>query len=421
MAITLKPVILKHQKREDGTFNVKIRVTLNRKVGYMPTEHYLGVKQLSKDLKEIKDSFINDELTLELVRLRKEISKLGARVNNYTVKQLSDHLQEKRNPSNTNEEIDFLAFTYGKVEELKSVGRTGIASTYQAAANNLKAYIKRDSIDIKEITVRFLRKYETHLRSLDNMGSRGIESNLAAIRAIFNYARDEYNDEDMDDVKIAHYPFAKFKIPKSEEPQKRSISLEDIVKMQTYNYTPKSKFESTKEISRAELARDVYLISFYLVGMNSIDIFNIDSIEDNRIVYNRTKTKDRRQDKAKISIKVEKEVLPLIEKYKDESGERLFNFHKRYSNERTFNSNLNIGLKDVGKFIGVDDLTFYSARHSWATIARNRCKISKDDIAMALNHTDESRKTTDFYIDEDWSIIDKANRKVLNLLKKQKS
>ena len=191
--------------------------------------------------------------------------------------------------------------------------------------------------------------------------------------------------------------------------------------MQEYAYTPKSKFESTKEISRAELARDVYLISFYLVGMNSIDIYNIDSIENGRIVYNRTKTKDRRQDKARISIKVEKELLPLIEKYKDPQGDRLFNFHRRYSNERTFNSNLNIGLKDVGKFIEIDDLTFYSARHSWATIARNRCKISKDDIAMALNHTDESRKTTDFYIDEDWSIIDKANRKVLNLLNKQKS
>lgn len=422
MAITLKPTILKHQKRSDGTYNVKIRVTLNREISYIPTEHYVIAKQLTKDLKDIKDDFIKDELTLELARLRREISRLGAKVNNYTAKQLAEFLAVKRNPSNTLEEIDFLSFAYNKIEQLKSVGRSGIAATYQAAANNLRDYIKRDSIDIKEITVRFLRKYQTHLESKENMGSRGLESNLASIRALFNFARDEYNDEDLEDIKIPHYPFAKFKIPKSNEPDKRSLSLEDILRIESFRYIPVSKYESTKGISRAELARDVYLLSFFLVGMNSIDLFYLDSIDKNgRITYNRSKTKGRRSDKARISIKIIPEVLPLIEKYKDLTGERVFNFYQRYSNERTFNSNINKGLKVIGSSIGIDKLEFYSARHSWATIARNKCGVSKDDISQSLNHTDPTKKVTDKYINEDWSIIDKANDKVIKLMRKSKS
>lgn len=421
MAITLKPVILKHQKRGDGTFNVKIRVTLNRKIGYIPTEHYVGVKQLSKDLKEIKDNFINDELTLELVRLRKEISKLGAKVNNYDVKQLGEYLQEKRNPNNAGNGIDFIEFGLSKIEEMKAEGRDSSAANYQGAINNLKEFIKRDSIDIKEITVRFLRQYETFLRTREGMGSRGLEVNLIVIRALFNFAREEYNDEDMEDIRISHYPFSKYKIPKSDIPEKRSLDIYKILSIMSYEYTI-PKFATILEVSRPELARDVYTLSFLLVGMNSADLYHIEKIDKGgRITYNRQKTKDRRQDKAEISIKIPAEALPLIKKYKDPTGKRVFNFYQRYSTHKTFNSNLNKGLKTIGDAVNIDNLDFYSARHSWATIARNDCDVSVDDISLALNHSSiSSSRVTDRYIRKDWTRIDDANDKVLGFMNSSK-
>ncbi len=63
-------------------------------------------------------------------------------------------------------------------------------------------------------------------------------------------------------------------------------------------------------------------------------------------------------------------------------------------------------------------LTSYYARHSWATIARNDCKISKDDINLALNHVDNEMKVTDIYIAKDWTIIDEANRQVIDAITK---
>ena len=96
MATTLKEVILRHQKRSDKTWNVKIRVTHERQSAYISTEHYLIAKQISSDFKRIKDEFIADEVRKDIARLRIEISKLGGNVSKYTAKSLAEYLSRKR-------------------------------------------------------------------------------------------------------------------------------------------------------------------------------------------------------------------------------------------------------------------------------------------------------------------------------------
>lgn len=88
-----------------------------------------------------------------------------------------------------------------------------------------------------------------------------------------------------------------------------------------------------------------------------------------------------------------------------------------YSNVGTFTNALNKGLKAIGKSLGIDDLEFYSARHTWATIATNDAEVDKYTVHTALNHVDEKMKVTDTYIKKSWKPIDKANRKVLDYLK----
>ena len=73
-------------------------------------------------------------------------------------------------------------------------------------------------------------------------------------------------------------------------------------------------------------------------------------------------------------------------------------------------------MKKIGALIGVDDLEFYAARHSWATIAANDAGVDKYTVHTALNHVDDSMRVTDIYIKKSWDPIDQANRKVLDLL-----
>jgi integrase len=153
------------------------------------------------------------------------------------------------------------------------------------------------------------------------------------------------------------------------------------------------------------------------VGMNLADLYYIESGEykNGRFTYKRKKTSNRRKDCARISIKIEPEIVSLIEKYKDPDGLRVFCFYKNYATRNIFVSSIDKGLKNVAGILNMKEaLSSYYARHSWATIARNKCKISKSDVDECLNHVDPNSKMADVYIEKDWSMIDEANRKVID-------
>ena len=161
----------------------------------------------------------------------------------------------------------------------------------------------------------------------------------------------------------------------------------------------------------------MFMLSFALIGMNAVDLYSCTDYKNGRITYERTKTRTRRADHAEISIKIQPEIKALFDKYRDPSGVRVFRFYQMYSSPAYFTAALNKGLKQIGDAVGINDLEFYAARHTWATIAANDAGIDKYTVHTALNHIDETMKVTDIYIRKSWEPIDRANRKVLDLLK----
>lgn len=147
--------------------------------------------------------------------------------------------------------------------------------------------------------------------------------------------------------------------------------------------------------------------------MNSVDLFNCSEIDNDSIIYYRSKTTERRIDRAKMIVRIPSFALPIFKKYRDVSGNRVFCFYKLYNTSKNFNRALNIGLKQIGDLLHIDDLEFYAARHSWATIALNKCKVDKYTVHAALNHVDESMRVTDIYIERDFENENKANAKVV--------
>ena len=168
-----------------------------------------------------------------------------------------------------------------------------------------------------------------------------------------------------------------------------------------------------KSTCRYNLAKDCFILSFCLMGMNSADLYNATDLKNGTITYNRMKTKERRLDGAKMQVDIPRLILPLIEKYRDKTDKRIFNFYQYYSNEKIFNKAINRGLKEIGALLGIDDLEYYAARHSWTTIALNKVGIDKYTVHAALNHVDESMRVTDIYIERDFIHENKANAKVV--------
>jgi hypothetical protein len=419
---TFKVLILKHQKTENDTYGVKIRITHNRQSKYLATSFHVKDKQLTGKF-EIKDRSILKNVEEDIDQYWEILKKLPD-VSRLTVSELLTTLEKEKAKSHR-VEVDFIAFSMDHIEKLKVKDGEKYASSFKTTINSVCDFLGRDKVLISEITTKFLTNYEIYLKSdriivrynqfkkpvtttQIGMGN-GALTYLTNIRTLFNAARYQYNDEDEGIITIPHYPFRKFKLGKKESINKRSVKPDIIKKIISYTEV---------KPTRASLGRDVFMISFYLLGTNLIDLYEAVAPLKGRFIYNRSKTEARRDDDAFISIKVVGELLPLLETYKDPSGKRAFSFYKSYTTSETFINAVNIGLSKVSTALELNhNLTSYYARHSWATIARNNCSVSKEDISMALNHVDTMHKVTDSYLDIDWSIIDNANTKVLNLFR----
>ncbi|MCT1525652.1 site-specific integrase [Sphingobacterium hotanense] len=414
MATTVKSKVFAHHRKSDGSYNIKICLLHEGKRKYIDTTHFVVKKQLTNDYK-IKDPFIADQVEIQLREYRKEISKLGEKLIYFTADSLADHLLNK------NEDINFIKFCDQHIEKLKSEGRDGTAATHRVIRNSLVDYFKRESFSINEIHSDMLVSYEKYLRSerklirfnqLGNpthsikkgLSDSGLYNHMRDLRTLFNAAKEKYNNEDIGIYRVKHYPFKKYKVGTPPLTRKRNNTLEEVLKIRDC---------ITQLDSRAELARDLYMLSFYLCGINAVDLYHLTdkNIKNGRINYNRSKTEKKRKDNAFISIKIPKVATSLLEKY-------VGLLSSRYATTSCLNWALCKGMEQLRTITGIGGITLYWARHTFATVARNKCRISKDDIALALNHVDSGNKTTDIYIEKDWKIIDDVQRKVIKKLKK---
>jgi integrase len=230
----------------------------------------------------------------------------------------------------------------------------------------------------------------------------GLYNYMRDLRTLFNAAREKYNDEDLGIIRVSHYPFNKYKVGSPPDTKKRNISIKLIIRIIECK-VPKN--------SRAELAKDLFLLSFFLCGINAVDLYHITkaNVKKGRLEYNRSKTKGRRKDNAFISIKIINEAVPILDNYIEK-------LRDRYSSSKGFDGALSKGMKKLREITGIPEITYYWARHSFANCARNDCRFSKDDIALALNHVDNGHKTTDIYIAKDWKIVDEVQISVVKLL-----
>jgi len=411
---TVTAVVYKQSKKQDGTFNVKIKLFHKNKRRLIDTPHHVSQKQLDEK-NNIKDKFLLKLIEETLTDYRTAISELGSRLSFFSPDSLRNYLQNK------DADIDFIKFCEQHIERLKEQGRHPASENFRTVRNSLIDFFKRDSAYVTEINAGMLSAFERFLKTprsitrLNQFGdevtkqSKGaskssIHNYMRDLRTLFNEARRFYNDEDLGIVRIKHYPFKKYKVGSAPLTKKRNLAVEDILKISNCK---------VKENSRAELARDLFMLSFYMCGINAVDLYKglSQGTETGRLEYNRSKTENSRKDRAFISIKIISEAAPLVKKY-------FGNLAERYCNYRGLDAALSKGMKVVCKITGLKGVTFYWARHSFANLARNKCRLSKDDVGLALNHVDQGNQTTDIYVEKDWAIVDEVQEKVVYLLKK---
>lgn len=376
--------------KKDGQMKVNVMLCHASKRKRIPTNIFLEPGDLTRsgNISNKRKRHLIDDL-LDTYRDRIYEAELELTGRKVTVDELANMIIGKEK-----KEHDFFTFA----DDWISKSKLKWLPNYNCALNALEKHLGRRTLAFSEITYDLLDGF---CKSLDGL-QRAPSMYIRIIKQLIKEARLRYNT----DTNIA-IPFTtadNFKTPKEVTAKKeRSIDVATLRKIIAYT-----------GIGRAGLARDCYVLSFCMMGINSVDLYSCTTIKGDTITYNRSKTKTRRDDEAYIEVDVHDFLKPLMKKYKGRT--RIFDFYTRYANFQNFNSNLNKGLKTMCEDLGIEKITFYSARHTWASIARNELHIDKYTIHEALNHIVDDMAITDRYIKKDFTLINEANKKVIDFV-----
>lgn len=280
---------------------------------------------------------------------------------------------------------------------------TGNALIYQTALNSLLTYKSSQSLVFSDLSVRVMEEYQEYLVD-KGCKVNTISNYLRTIRAIFNKAiKARVVDRNL-------YPFTEVSI-KSEKTSKRAYNKEVI-----------KAFENIElpENSAVSKARDFYMFSFYLIGINFTDIAYLkrDNIVDDRIEYTRRKTG------KEYSIKILPKAVQLINRYSDEGRKYLFPilYDNIVENGLPAKKLIHQWIKTTNKYLKSistklelsKQCTTYTVRHSWGTIAK-RLGYSKEMISEAMGHQ-QGNQVTEIYLDSfDKEVIDEMHLRVVDL------
>jgi site-specific recombinase XerD len=381
-------------KSKSGTYPLKFRIACPQGYFYIPTGIYLPAENFDASL-PIGEQVIRTPLaastniSLKLKYLHMEEKMLAM------PEGLS--LADIKNALTGTSSCKQVTFTECLKHYADSCRRKNTRQTYIYTLNKLKEFSRRE-LTFEEINISFLKNFDAFLARNIKTNTRSII--MRDIRTVFNYAIDE------EIIQQNIYPFRKFKI-KKESTRKRSLTIEEIKTLRDYPVEEHQK-----------KYRDIFMLIFYLRGINIIDLCGLKKIENGRINYRRAKTG------RLYSVKVEPEAQILFDRYRGKNY--LLDVLDRYKNYEDFYRRTNRAISKIGPFerkgMGgkkiytplFPELSTYWARHTWATIA-SELDIPKETIAAGLGHGD--RDVTDVYIRFDEKKVDAANRLILDAIK----
>lgn len=422
MAITIDYVILPHLKKDDGTNFIRLRITHKRKSKYIKTNIVVEASDLTRS-GNLKNQGKIDLAGDEVKKWRKVVSAMttsaaDAMNVDEVVQYVKARLQEEEGFR-----LDFVSYGLEKIETMKA----STAHNYRVALRTLVRYFGHNP-DISEITVRSMRGFEEFIKKEPRMvyyinkgiikeskkgkekgkGDRVVSMYIGNIRAIYNRARLEFNEPDRKYFPLPINVFEYYKVPKTPVVEHRDIPADWVQLM----------IDQRKGLrGRERLGVDVFLLSFTLMGVNAVDMYEMkEKPTDGVLHYYRTKTTDAKADKAEMYVRIEPQARELMSDYLGHG--HVFDFSTRYATRLNFTVAINKGLRQWIERNKLKDFTFYSARHTWATLgASKQVGVDVAMITEGLSHSDPSRKMDMVYIRKDWEKVWDANAKVLGLFR----
>lgn len=335
---------------------------------------------------------VRDQIQSDLTRLNKIIRSLDNELRYYTVSDIVNTFYQFTAEGST------FQFFEETIAHMQHLDRVRTAETYTATFHSVKRFRQNIDLPLDGITSELVKRYEIYLKQ-HGARKNTISFYMRIFRAVYNRAVERgYIDQ--------KHPFTRV-FTGIERTVKRAIPLHTVMRIKRCDLS---------DSPGMAYARDLFLFSFYTRGMSFVDIAYLrhQDLHHGRLTYTRQKTGQT------LSIRWEKCMDEIVRRYAVEGSPYLFPIVTDTKNGRTqYLSALhrtNYHLKNLAERLQLKhSLTMYVARHSWASAARSR-RIPTAIISASMGHTSE--ETTQIYLASlENSVIDKANKKLLDLLR----
>ena len=390
-------LVLHARPLKDGAFSVALRVTFRRKSKFFFLNRHCLRSQWSEKSGRFEKSFPdhkrqNDMLLTYERRASDALRDMERDGVTFTFEKFEAAVFGAQHAGG---QTTLVSFLQGIATDLEASGKFGNSRFYKAVANAVQAFRPRAALS--DLDSAFLSKFESWHRKERKVTAGGLSVVMRTLRAACNRAVSGKI------MPAAWYPFEGYSLAHLKSGKaKKSAGLEFI-----------RALEGVELSSNAEqLARDLFLFSFYCRGVNLADMaeFTAANIQGGRLVYTRKKTG------RAYSVGLSEKALAIIERHG--AGSRLFPIYtgeektvkQFFYRKQTVEKQINRALRVIAARIGFDvpGLSFYTARHTYADSLK-KAGVSVEVISQALGHADE--RTTDNYLKSFGdAVIDEADK-----------
>ena len=383
-------------ENKEGT--IYYQVIQNRVIRQLKTDYRLFMHEwneadnsiiVSNNSRQNYLQSIKDHVDWDIKRLQSIIANLENKRVKYTADDIISTFQKQSN------EQSLFNFMQGVIAQLQQMGKQRTSETYRCTLKSFMQFREDKDVLLADIDSDLMMMYEAFLRG------RGLTKNstsfyMRILRAVYNRAVEK-------DLTTNRNPF-KHVYTGIDKTIKRAIPLKAIKQIKNLDLSLQPSLD---------FAREIFLFSFYTRGMSFIDMAYLKKkdLSNGILSYRRRKTGQQ------IFIRWERCMQEIVEKYDNPLSEYLLPIIKPMNgDERTQYQNamylINRKLKEIGKIVGVQvSMTMYVARHSWASIAKNK-NVPISVISEGMGH--DSEMTTQIYLASlDNAVVDRANAQIL--------
>lgn len=391
---TLKLSVVPAKILKDGTHKIRIAVGHKQETRYLVTRYKIdSLNQFRNgNIVNRKDaSILNVKLRELLNNYQYALDKIYT--DDYEPAQIIEYLKNYKGNTYGAYTLQLALEEY--INEKINSNKLGTAGHYKFTLKYLNEFSK-DEILLEMLTPRIIKSIENYLIH-KGLGPTTIGMHMINLRTVINESIRN---------KIVSYETNPFEYWKKPDPVQREldITIDELKLIRDSDYKEKN----------LRMARDLFMLSYYLGGINLIDLMEINFKNAKIVEYVRTKTQHTKKGNKKTSLSIPDEAKPIIKTWIGRNGKLDFGYKYSYNNFRNY---VTKEIQRLSDKLGINKrVVYYSARKS-LTQHGFEMGISLEVLEYCIGQSMKSNRPIFNYVKIMREHADKAMRTILDNIK----